>query len=184
VAEGRNDPAAELDWCERNLPLARAVNHRFIEANTLRQLGSLQHRRGDAAAALPLYRQAQGVFRAMYDALPACESAVRAAECEWALGRPDAALSTVIDLLDALVGELAPVRPPDTVGLRWRCHGVLEAAGDARAAGLLEQLHTDVQADIANLAKPADRDRLMRDRPTYGAIVAAYGRRRLLQVGG
>jgi hypothetical protein len=44
------------------------------------------------------------------------------------------------------------------------------------ATTLLEPLHADVQAEVATLAEPADRDRMIQDRSTHAAVVAAYRR--------
>jgi class 3 adenylate cyclase/tetratricopeptide (TPR) repeat protein len=178
AASLRKDSAAELYWGERNLPLTRAVGDRFLEAGTLRRLGSLRHHQGDPAAALLLFQQAEALFRATGDSLQACETAAYAASCEMDLGRPDLALSTVNVLLLALEGELARVNAPDTIDLRLSCHEVLSALGDARAEALLERMHTDVQADVASLTEPAAREHLIHTRPGYRHIVAAFQRLR------
>ncbi|MDP3822583.1 MAG: adenylate/guanylate cyclase domain-containing protein [Burkholderiales bacterium] len=175
---GRSDYATTLHWCERTLPLARAVGDRAMEANTLRELGLLRLLQNDPVAGLPYCLQAQAVFRDLNDALPAWECVTRAAQCEIALGQHEAALARVNAALDALTGELASLRAPQTIGLRWMCVEVLEPLGDARTQALVEQLHADVQAEAAQLAGPADRERLMHDRSTYGLIVAAYLRMR------
>jgi hypothetical protein len=42
---------------------------------------------------------------------------------------------------------------------------------------MLEQLHVDVQATVAERTDAADRDRLIQATPDFRDIVAAYGRR-------
>ena len=173
----RGDVAVAMQWCERMLPIARAVEARAMETNGLRQLANLHCRQDNVAAALPLFLQAQAGFQAMNEPMPVCECAARAAECEIELGLHESARQRVTEALAALDGELAHLLPQLTVGVRWSSHHVLVALGDARATALLEQLHADVQADVAALAAPADRDRVIQSRPAYRDIVAAYGRR-------
>ena len=178
AAMGREDDAAVLHWCERNLPLSRAVGNRLMEAVTLRQLGVVRLIGGDAAAGRELNLQAQADFRAIDDPLKACECGARVAQCEVALGLHDAARATVNELLQMLAGDLATVGTRETIGVRKLCHEVLATLGDVRAPGLLEQLHADLQADLAQLAEPAERERAIAASSTYAGIVAAYRRMR------
>jgi class 3 adenylate cyclase/tetratricopeptide (TPR) repeat protein len=178
AAAGRKDDTAALYWCERNLPLARAVGDRHLEAAILGQLANSRRGQGDVAAALEWKLQAQAVCRAINDPARASECAASAALCEVDLGRPDAALSRINGVLDALDGELSRIAGPQTIGARWTCVHVLEKLRDARAPMVLERLHADVQSDIAALADPADRKRLIQEHEFYGDIVAAYQRMR------
>ena len=82
------------------------------------------------------------------------------------------------EALGSLSVELTYAGLLRTVRVRWSSHNVLVALGDARAAALLEQLHADVQADVAALVAPADRDRLIQSRPAYREIVETYQRTR------
>ena len=158
------------------LPRARALGNRFTEAETLRELADGRVRQGDTFAALQLYLESQAVFRAIGDKSFACEIEGLIAECEVALGQPEAALAKVNALLLALSGSLAQVRKADTVCLRASCHRVLAQLGDARAGPLLQALHDDVQAEVAQLTEPEDRDRLIASVSEYRGIVAAYRR--------
>jgi len=178
AARGRGDVAAAMQWCERMLPLARAVEDRVMETNGLRQLANLHCRQDNVAAALPLFLQAQAGFSAMNAPMPVWESATRAAECEIELGLHEGARQRVNEALGALDGELAHLPAHLTVGVRWSSYNVLVALEDARAAALLEQLHADVQAHVAALAVPADRDRLIQSKLAYRDIVEAYRRTR------
>ena len=172
------DDAAVLHWCERALPLARELGDRSWEANTLRALANLRLRQSDIAAALPLFRQAMAIFQAANQPMPFWECTALVAKCHVALSDSAAALAEVDAVLAALLGgDVSHLLGSQTVGMRWDSFEVLEALGDARAAALLEQLHADVQAETLQLAAPADRDRLMQDHPTFGAVVAAYRRK-------
>ncbi len=179
AAQGRGDFAAAMQWCVSMLPVARAVEDRQMETNALRQLADLHcSMDNNVAAALPLFLQAQAGFKALNQPMPLWESAARAAQCELELGLHESARQRVTEALSALDGELAHLRPHLAVGVRWSSCQVLVALGDARAAALLEQLHADVQADVAALAAPADQDRLIHSRPGYREIVEAYQRLR------
>jgi tetratricopeptide (TPR) repeat protein len=178
AAKGRGDVVAAMQWCESMLPVARAVEDQTMETNGLRQLANLHCRQDNVAAALPLFLQAQAGFKAMNQPMAVWESAARAAECEVELGLHDSARRRVNEALGALDGELAHLPSQMTLGVRWSSYHVLVAVGDARAAALLEQVHADVQADVAALAAPADRDRLIQSRPAYREIVEVYQRMR------
>ncbi len=173
----RNDSAAELYWCERNLPLTRAVGDRTMEASTLRRLAALRRKQGDLAAALLLYQEAQAVFLSINDLMLACETAANAASCELDMGRTQVALLAVNDLLATLNNELAKIRAPETLALRVTCYEILSTLGDARGDVLLEQLHADVMVEVCKLAEPADRERLIADHATYRNVLDAYRRR-------
>ena len=80
-------------------------------------------------------------------------------------------------LLDRLAGELVERPAHETIDMRWDCQQVLDAAGDARAAVLLEQLHADVQARAIELTDAADRERPIQALPVFRDIVAAHRRR-------
>lgn len=170
----RGDVAAQLYWCERNLPMARAVGDRTLEATTLGRLASLQRRQGNPAAALLLHQQAHAVYSATGAPLYACQCVAFSSECELELGRPEAALSAVNAVLDELRDELSTVQPQHTLGMRFKCHEVLTKLGDARAVALLDTLHADVQAEVSKMTGPDGRERLIQDRPVFRDIVAAY----------
>ena len=77
------------------------------------------------------------------------------ASAEVELGLHESARQRVDEALRSLNVELTFEGPLRTVRVHWSSHYVLVALGDARAAALLEQLHADVQADVAALAAPA-----------------------------
>ncbi len=177
-AAQRGDTPAAIDWCKRNLPLARAIGERNMEAVVLRQLGVSQRKLGDVAAGRELNLQAFAAFMDVNNWLPARESAANAAECEIEMGLHEEARARVDEILAALNGELVNVAPRDTVPVRWRCQQILATLGDSRAAPLLEQLHADVQADLAAMAGDEERERVMANSMNYSGIVKAYGEMR------
>ena len=177
ATESLGDPAAAISLYEQALPICRTTGDRQKEAHTLFGLGRSHLDMGAAAAALQWHAHAQRLYEAVDLPLDACECAAHAASCQLRLGRPDAALSTVNPLLERLDSDLAQEDADATIGLRWTCQQVLEAAGDARAAPLLQQLFVDVQARAAELTNAADRDRLIQAIPIFRAIVAAYQQR-------
>ena len=175
AAEARGDELAAMRWYAQSLANERAIGGRRVQAAVLRHLGACQLRQGDADAALLSCAQAQVLNQALNQVLEACEVAALAAHCEVRLGRHDAGLSAVNALLDRFAGDLMEREAHETIEMRWDCQQVLEAVGDDRAAGLLEQLHGDVQARAGELTDAADRERLIQALPLFRGVVAAYG---------
>ena len=123
-----------------------------------------------------MYLEAHAIFKAIDQVQPAGECIAKAAQCELQLGHGEAALLKVNEALVALSGELAKIRPVFTIDMRWDCQQVLEVMSDARASGVLDQLHDDVQADLATAKEPADRDRMLQGLPGHRAILDAHRR--------
>ena len=177
AAASLDDPATAIRWYEQALVNDRSNGDRLNEAQSLLGLGVSQLERGDARAALAHHTQAQALYQTPDESLQECQAAAHVALCESRLGQFDAALSTVNRVLERLSGELAGRPAHETIELRWTCHQVLVALGDARAGPMLERLHADVQARATEVTAAADRERLIQAIPTFRAIVAAHGRR-------
>ena len=177
AAEAQGDDAAAMRWCEQSLAIERTTGERPMERALLRSLAALLLRQGDAHAASQCCAQAQALHQALNETLQACKVAALAALCEIRIGRHEAGLSAVNSLLDRLAGDLVERPAHKTIDMRWDCQQVLDALGDARAAALLERLHTDVQARTVELTDAANRDRLIQALPVFRDIVAEHRRR-------
>ncbi len=184
AAESLGDTAAAIRWYTQALPACRAAENTRKVALLLFGLGRAHGSAGDAGTALQWHTQAQDVFQGLEPSVNADDNLACAALCQTRLGQTAAALSTVNGVLDRLAGERAQEDADQTITLRWSCHQVLEALGDARAAPLLEQLYADVQARADALADASDRERLIQALPVFRAIVAAHGRRGMAGVAG
>ena len=168
---GRWDESAA--WAEQ----ARVLADRLQEATTLRFLGSLHLRQGDAQAASPCCARALALHQALAAPLEGCAVMATAALCEIRLGQREGALPNLNESLALLNSELADCPPAETIPVRWTCDQVLQPLGDGRALPMLEQLHVDVQATAAERTDAADRDRLIQAIADFRDIVAAYGQR-------
>jgi tetratricopeptide (TPR) repeat protein len=177
AAEARGDTAAALRWHERGLVIHRATANRRMEAITQRFLAGLNLTQGDATTALQCGVESQTLHLDLNEPLEACLAAAIAAQCQFHLGQPAAALERLDAVLVRVRGEMAEYPANETIGLRWRCHQLLHALGDERATPMLEQLHADVQATAAQSTDAADRERLIKAIPDFRDIVAAYGQR-------
>jgi hypothetical protein len=76
-------------------------------------------------------------------------------------------------LLDTLPGDLAERSASELIEIRWHCHQVFAAVGDARAAPLLRQLGADGQQYVVSLAGEGGRDRLIEALPICRGIDGA-----------
>jgi class 3 adenylate cyclase len=177
AAEGRGDSAAALRWHTQNLAIYRRIGDRRMEAIALRYLAGLQLLQGDAQEALQSCASSQALHEVLDEALEACEVGAKTALSQVRLGQPEAALDTLNHTLGRLKSDLADYPACETIELRWTCQQALQALGDGRAAPLLEQLFTDVQARASEVTDASDRDRLIQAKPEFRAIVAAHGLR-------
>ncbi|MCE2915182.1 MAG: hypothetical protein LW768_06455, partial [Rubrivivax sp.] len=184
AAWARDDVATALRWTERALVRFRAMGDQHMELLSLRSMGAMHLESGDAHTASSFCVQAQALQEALDDQLEALHVTALDAHCQLRLGRPDAAGRAVQVMLGRLQGDLAGRPAWATIEIRWACQAVLDALGDMPATGLLERLHSDVQARVAELTDAADHERLIQAIPAFRDIVAAYGRRRLPPAGG
>lgn len=177
VAWALDDHETAMRWHEQLLPSARATGDRRTEVSSLQHLGLIQREQGDTRTALQWHVQAQALYEALDDQNGACAAAAWGALCKTLLDQPDAALSTVDQLLQLLDGDLAEHPAHETIGWRWPCQQALEALGDARAGPMLEQLFADVHARATEMTDTTDRVRLIQALPVFRGIVAAHARR-------
>ena len=174
------DTTTARHWIAQSLALYRGMGDQHMESLSLRSLGRMHVDSGDAEAGLQLCEQAQGLQPPLIDQLEACQATAVAALCQVQLGQPQAALAAVNTVLGRLQGvqgvqgDLVERPAKESIDLRWTCHAVLVALGDARSQPLLAQLHADVQQRAAELTSADDRERLVQAVPAFRGIVAAF----------
>lgn len=169
--------AAAMGRYEQALAIARPIGARRHEGALLQRIGGLHRERGDAQAALPWHAQALAVYQSLGDRGAAFRAEAAIALCEFMLGQREPALAAVDRLLQRLASELASHPAHETIDLRWTCHQVLSAAGDARAADLLARVAADVQDRAAVMTHESDLQRLIEAQPVFRAVMAAHARR-------
>ena len=177
AAENLGDPEMAIRRYEDALANARATGNRRIEAAALAQLGAVHLACQEPVEALPWLEQAQTLYGALDDFLGLGTAEADAAACALQLSQPAMALLKVNAVLERLRSDLADRPAGQTIGLRWCCHQVLAALGDARAGPLLAQLHVDVHATAAERTDAGDRERLIQAIPCFRDIVAAHAGR-------
>lgn len=177
AAEALGDHETAMRRQLLGLDVTRANGDRTHEVAALQRMGVLHRDRGNVSTAVEWLAQAQSLYQTLEDAVGECVAAAHAAVCLARLGQAAEARSTVDALLNRLHRELAECPAHETIELRWTCQQVLDAAGDARAATLLEQLFADVQARATELTDAVDRERLIQALPVFRGIVAAHQRR-------
>jgi class 3 adenylate cyclase/tetratricopeptide (TPR) repeat protein len=175
AAAGLNELPAALDWIEQALAMFSANGDRRQAAIAVGVLGEVHLARGDAGSALRCFSQARSDNDSLNRLDHAKDAAALAALCKARLGQPHEALLEVNKLLAGLESDAVEGAPP--IKLLWACQRVLDAAGDARAAPMLEQLFAHVQARAVDLTDEADRERLIQALPDFRGIAAAHGRR-------
>ncbi len=176
AAEALADAETAMHRYRLSLAITRANGDRTHEVASLQRLGVLHRERGDSSTALSWHSQAQASYASLEDAIGEGLAAACMALCQTRLGDMALARSMVELLLERLDSDLSGHAAHETIELRWTCHQVLDALDDARAAPLLVQLHSDVQARAAQLSDAADRDRLIQALPLFRDIVAAHRR--------
>jgi hypothetical protein len=171
------DTEAEIRWLEQSTALYRQAGNPRDEARPLWDLVDAHLRRGDAQTALRFCGELRALPEGVFRGLDSVKVATMEAHCEVLLGRPDVARAMVEPVLASLGSEFAGMPARKTIFERRACQQILAAAGDARAASMLDELYVDVQALAAELTDPDDRERLIEAHPAYRAIAHEYRER-------
>lgn len=154
--------ADEVEHICRAIGFAQHLPHAWVWR------GRLALARGDSAAANAAWQQAEALYREQQQ-----EQAAVALACERAALAPaePAALAAVDAATQAGLDTLAPEA-------LLACHAVLQATGDARAAGLLQHLVARLREQLAQQPDAATRQRLLQQVPHWrqvAALAAARG---------
>lgn len=152
--------ADEVEQICRAIGFAQHLPHAWVWR------GRLALDRGDGAAASAAWQEAEALYRDQQQ-----EQAAQALACERAALAPGepAALAAVEAALQAGPTAL----PPEAL---LACHAVLQAHGDARAAGLLQTLVACLREQLSQLPDDAARQRLLRNVPHWQRVAALASR--------
>jgi tetratricopeptide (TPR) repeat protein len=181
AAAAQDDHAAALRWHEQALEVSRAVGDRYFEGYLLLCLGQSSLGRGDAAAALRWFALSRTAFETIGMAYKVVECGAYLALCHTRRGDTGPALPEVAQVMAYL--DANPNDDPGAhIDARWSCQQVLAAAGDVRAASMLESLVADIHtcadelAAAAGTTDAAERERMIQAIPVFRAIMAAHAR--------
>lgn len=165
VAAAQGDALQARLRYDEALAVARDTGVRAIEASTLLDIGRLQTDCGALDDALATLAAAAASMDELGDTLGAHE--VCAARAEWLLraapedpaAHADAARAAVDAMRPLLPRLLAPGidEPAPGIGLYATAWRALDAAGDARAAGLLERARSELRTRAAHITDPSMR---------------------------
>ena len=86
--------------------------------------------------------------------------------------QPQAALTLIEPVLAALLQDADLVNAEDPLRVHWICHEILSAAGDPRAAGVLERARATLLARADHLADPELRTSFLESIALHRALLA------------
>ncbi|WP_425261136.1 ATP-binding protein [Rubrivivax sp. RP6-9] len=167
-------PADALAHARAAARQLRATGDRWAEGAALRVLGQAALALGDLAAAQRHLRAAAALFRALELPHLALEAVAALAEEASARGDLAGALAHVDAVLSAQAAGVPLDGTEEPMRLLLACWRVLQAAGDARAAPLLETAHAELQQRAARIGDAARRRAYLHDVPHHRALVAAW----------
>jgi class 3 adenylate cyclase/tetratricopeptide (TPR) repeat protein len=173
VEHNLGDHAAAHNHADAALALSRAIGARYLEAGALRNRGHAELGLDQAVAAAIAYAASRDLFHELGMPNVATESVAGLARIALSNGDVAAALAHVESILahldrgGTLDGADEPLR------VRLTCYRVLDAAGDARAAGILTGAYTALQQQVARLPDATAR-MFLEAAPHHREIVAAW----------
>ena len=167
-------PADALAHARAAARQLRATGDRWAEGAALRVLGQAALALGDLTAAQRHLRAAAALFRALQLPHLALEAVAALAEEASARGDLAGALVHVEAVLSAQAAGVTLDGTEEPMRLQLACWRVLQAAGDARAAPLLQAAHAALQQRAARIGDPARRHAYLHDVPHHRALVAAW----------
>ena len=172
------DHRSARNHADAALALSRAVGERFWEALALRNRGHAELALDDADAASASYAASRDLLHEL--GMPHLATEPLAGLARVALANHDvaAALAHVESILAHLDrgGTLDGVDEP--LHVRLTCHRVLHAAGDLRAAAVLDSAHHTLQQQAARLPDEAARKLLLENVPENRDLVGAWNNHR------
>lgn len=170
------DDERAIAAAEAALELAQRVGVRRLESSVLRLLGRSWLVLGQDARAAIAFEQARELSLMVGNAPLAAESSAGLAAAALATGDDAAALAHVATILDLLQGD-GPLGSTDPAFIYLTCYRVLDAAGDARAAGILAAGRARILARAAALDDPDRAERYLENVPSHRALMQAWHER-------
>ena len=171
VALRQGDVAQAIDLAQAAVQMAAAVQSRDLKAIALCKLGH-------AALAAARLDDAASAYQRCLELALALDEPVRhdaragLAQVALAAGRPGQAMLSVQALLDHLDAAGSLDGAEDPLQIELRCHRVLAANGDPRAAGWLQRASTHLRATAQKISDPALRRSFVEQIPAHREIVA------------
>lgn len=131
--------------------------------------------RGDAATAQAVMQRAAAGFAAVDHRHPMLQVQADCAALALAVGQPGEARTLIDDLLARLADDPRPHRRQLVPVALLRCHTVLSALADARAASVLDDLRARLEAQLAQLSDDDQRRQLLQGEPGWRGAAALLG---------
>ena len=166
----QGDDAAALDYAQAALRLARSVDGRFNEAIALSVMGDALLGLGQPAEAAAAHQQALAIRRALGQPHWAADDLAGLARVALSQGNPAEALTHIEQILAHLGADGAV----EGLSIYLTCYHVLHAAGDPRAATMLETAYTMLRERAARISDEANRRSYLENVPYHREIVAAW----------
>jgi tetratricopeptide (TPR) repeat protein len=170
------DHHAAREQAQMALELASAVGARYVEATACTRLGQALHGLADLQEAESSYRAALRLYREL--GIKTLALAPLAGLARLALARGDLATARTRanELATALEAEVI-AWADELPQLFLSCYQVLSAAGDARAAQVLEAAYARLHRQVSQISDATGRQAFWEDVPSHRALLAAHAAR-------
>ena len=168
----RGDHQAACEQAQTALELASALGARYVEATALTRLGQALHGLVHLQEAESAYQTALRLCRELGVETLALEPLAGLARLALASGDLATAQTWANELATALEAEVI-VWADELPQLFLSCYQVLAAAGDARAAQMLELACARLHHQASQISDATCRQAFWKDVPTHRALLAA-----------
>ena len=166
----QGEPVAALAAAQEGLRIMREIGDRRQEAETLTTCGDAALAQRDWTAAAAYFKSARDLFDEIDMPYWAQMPAAGLASALLAAGDRAAALAEVEMIMDRLS---AGIGAADKCGVLFDCYRVLAAVGDARGKGMLIAALTEMQATLAKIDDPKQREAFL-SRALHQELLAAW----------
>ena len=168
----RGDHHAACEHAQKALELARALGARYVEGTALTRLGHALHGLDDLQEAEAAYQAALRLCQELGIQTLALEPLAGLARLALASGDRATAQTRANELATALEAEVI-AWVDELPQLFLSCYQVLSAAGDARAAQVLEVAYARLHRQASQISDATCRQAFWEDVPTHRALLAA-----------
>jgi predicted ATPase/class 3 adenylate cyclase len=173
IAHSLGDHQAACGYARQALSIAQAIGDRDWEAFALTVLGHAELDQGHPTAATEAYQAALSIRRDLGQPTKAAEPLAGLARVALAAGDSESALAHVTDILAHLANStLEGADEPLRVYLT--CYEVLYAAGDARAAAILDAAHALLHERAARIPDRATRRAFLENVPYHRQLAVLW----------
>jgi class 3 adenylate cyclase/tetratricopeptide (TPR) repeat protein len=169
----RGDHQAAREQAQTALELAGALGARYVEATAFTRLGQALHGLADLQEAESAYQAALRLCRELGVETLVLEPLAGLARLALANGDLATARTRANELATTLEAEVI-AWTDELPQLSLSCYQVLSAAGDARAAQVLEVACARLNRQASQISDATCRQAFWEDVPTHRALLAAY----------